>query len=295
MSGSSITSGIMIENEERNSEFERLMDLKIRDLSIQIIPLKSNVHINRLRFIGQFLQLYIHPAILSPTLSHIAIQLNMENGKDIIIMEYGQYLTEQSEIDEPGIFSSCDSCSNDYKRPKRSEKNNIFWFLNKDGLRLTKIDENDTFFKEHQNLDENKKSEIVSELIACNHYGIDHQKFKEINSKLLIGSLFNCVNCKIKNEITLKELCENFKGEKWEAKSYNWASHNCQHFAAEIIKILKAERLNDLDKIRTVEKLTLPNCIISALWDNEELSFVNTMGRIPLVGLIYDLVKISKA
>ena len=52
MSGSSITSGIMIENLEKNSEFEKLMNLKIRDLSIQIIPLKSNVHINRLRIIG---------------------------------------------------------------------------------------------------------------------------------------------------------------------------------------------------------------------------------------------------
>ena len=192
MSGCSIISGTMIENFEANSDFERLMNLKKRDLSIQIIPLKSNVHINRLRIIGQFLQMFIHPTIFSPTLSHIAIQLNMENGKDIIIMEYGQYLTEQSEIDEPGIFSSCDSCSDDYKRPKRTENNNIYWFLNKDGLRMTKIDENDIFLEEHQPLNENQKSKIVSELIACNHYGIDYQEFKEINSKLFVGSLLMC-------------------------------------------------------------------------------------------------------
>ena len=98
------------------------MNLKIRDLSLQIIPLKSNIHINRFRMVGQVFQMFIHPRILSPTLSHIAIQLNMENDKDIIIMEYGQYLTEQSEIDEPGILSSCNSCSDDYKRPKRTEK-----------------------------------------------------------------------------------------------------------------------------------------------------------------------------
>ncbi len=32
----------------------------------------------------------------------------------------------------------------------------------------------------------------------------------------------------------------------------------------------------------------LPNCIISALWDNEDLSVINTIGRIPIFGYIFD-------
>ena len=35
--------------------------------------------------------------------------------------------------------------------------------------------------------------------------------------------------------------------------------------------------------------MILPNCIISALWDNEDLSFINTMGRIPIIGMGFDI------
>ena len=69
----------------------------------------------------------------------------------------------------------------------------------------------------------------------------------------------------MENKITLKELCNNFKGDKWKAKKYNIIYNNCQDFAAKIIKFLKATRKNDNDKIRTIEKLCLPNFIISAL------------------------------
>ena len=71
-------------------------------------------------------------------------------------------------------------------------------------------------------------------------------------------------------------------------KSYNLASHNCQTFGAEVIKILKAVRTNEYDKIRTREKMILPNCMIKALWDNEELSALNTLGRVPVFGLAVD-------
>ena len=36
--------------------------------------------------------------------------------------------------------------------------------------------------------------------------------------------------------------------------------------------------------------MILPNKIISALWDNEDWSVTNTIGRIPIIGLLYDLV-----
>ena len=35
----------------------------------------------------------------------------------------------------------------------------------------------------------------------------------------------------------------------------------------------------------------MPNCIISALWDNEKLSVTNTIGRIPIIGVFYVFYK----
>ena len=47
------------------------------------------------------------------------------SDEDIIIMEYGQYFTKNSEIEEPNFFSSYDSSSNSYRGIKRHENNNI--------------------------------------------------------------------------------------------------------------------------------------------------------------------------
>lgn len=99
---------------------------------------------------------------------------------------------------------------------------------------------------------------------------------------------FYNIECDVKNKITLKELINNFQNENWEAKKYNLLTHNCQTFGAEVITILKAIRINERDKIRTKEKMILPNCIIKALWKNEDLSVVNTLGRIPVLGLGFD-------
>ena len=99
---------------------------------------------------------------------------------------------------------------------------------------------------------------------------------------------FYNIECDVKNKITLKELINNFHKENWEAKKYNLLTHNCQTFGAEVITILKAIRINERDKIRTKEKMILPNCIIKALWKNEDLSVVNTLGRIPVLGVGFD-------
>jgi len=45
----------------------------------------------------------------------------------------------------------------------------------------------------------------------------------------------------------------------------------------------------DKDKVRMREKEILPNYIIKNLWENEKLSKINTIGRIPVIGLFYDL------
>ena len=103
-----------------------------------------------------------------------------------------------------------------------------------------------------------------------------------------MNNSFYRVECNVKNIITLEKLINCFKNEKWEAEKYN-VFHNCQKFGAEIIKILNAIRKNEEDKVRMKEKLLLPGFIISALWDNEELSKVNTLGRIPIFGYFHDL------
>ena len=38
------------------------------------------------------------------------------------------------------------------------------------------------------------------------------------------------------------------------------------------------------DKVRVAEKFLLPNCIIKALWHNEDLSITNTLRRISVFG-----------
>jgi len=169
----------------------------------------------------------------------------MENDEDIIIMEYGQYFTKNSEIEEPNFFSSCDSSSNSYRGIKRHENNNnIFWYIVGDGLRITKI--NNEYFDKNNN----NKSHIVSQIIATNHYGIGIEEFNKINSKLFFGRLFECIDCNVGNKITLKELCDYLRDDKWRAKNYYVINNNSQDFAAKIIKLLKATRKYDIDKIR---------------------------------------------
>jgi hypothetical protein len=207
----------------------------------------------------------------------------MEND-DILIIEYGQYITKDSNI-KPGIFSSSGSKSSD--NPREDKNNNSYYYINKDGARITKIDR-EKYFKKNKDFD--KKCEIVSKIIASQHYNIKYEEFNFSTKKVLLTkyNAFSTVECDVKNKITLGELIENFQGEEWEAKKYNLTTHNCQTFGAEVLKLLKAVRINERDKIRTREKMLLPNCMIKVLWDNEDLSVINTIGRIPVVGLFFD-------
>ena len=290
MSGSLISTGILTNKGKKLLKVEKLLDMKIEDLSIQIIPLWLNTGITFLRNIGKALQQSIHPAIFSPTLSHIAIQLNLEN-KYIVILEYGQYYSEESEeIKNTGFFSSSSNGSESTKNTRTERNNLLYWYINKDGARLTIIDSIDgfDFCDELIHFSKEEISIIGLSVIAANHYGISIEEFDEKKNKLSSISDFNTINCDIKNKITLRELCNKFKNKSWEANKYNVITHNCQYFAAEVIKILKAIRINDRDKVRWKEKRMLPNCIISALWDNEDLSVINTIGRIPIFGYIFD-------
>ena len=300
MSGSFLSTGMWTNKGKKLSEkeIEKILDLKIIELSIQIIPLKQNSGFTLFRCLGKLAQDFIHPAILSPTLSHIAIQLTLERDY-IVIIEYGQYYSKESIKKNTSIFASCSDGSNSSQNPRSEFNNLIYYYINKDGVRLTIIPIRIIFSLFIINLfetnllriarDQRGKISLYSLLfMACNHYKIPYVKFINNIDKLSSISDYNFVECNIKNKISLRELCNKFKGEKWEAKSYNITSHNCQDFGAEVINILKAIRIHDIDKIRSREKQLLPNCIISALWDNEELSGINTIGRIPIIGLGFD-------
>jgi hypothetical protein len=277
MSGCFASTGKKTNQGEKILELGDLVQTKINDIVIHAIPLSDSYFISILRFYGKLFQSFIHPS-LTVTLTHIAIQLNMEND-DILIIEYGQYITKDSII-KPGIFSSSGSTSSD--NPREDKNDNSYYYINKDWARITKINREKYFKEIEKNEDFDKKCEIISKIIASQHYNI---KFEDLISKF---NAFHTVECDVKNKITLGELIDNFKGEEWEAKKYNLATHNCQTFGAEVLKILKAVRINERDKIRVREKMILPNCMIKVLWDNEDLSAINTIGRIPIVGLFFD-------
>ena len=71
----------------------------------------------------------ITPKVINSSLTHIAIQINLENSKDILIIEYGNYLTIDSNLTNSGI-----GLINSSKEPRENENNNIYYYINKDGV-----------------------------------------------------------------------------------------------------------------------------------------------------------------
>ena len=70
--------------------------------------------------------------VINSSLTHITIQINLENSKDILIIEYGNYLTIDSNLTNSGIGSI-----NSSKEPRENENDNIYYYINKDGVRKT--------------------------------------------------------------------------------------------------------------------------------------------------------------
>ena len=107
MSGSFNSTG-MLTNEGNNFlVIEDGLDKEIEQIVIHNIPLSQSNSMAALKAIGKFLTPYIHSA-LSPTLSHIAIQLMLKNSGFIYIIEYGQYFSKETEI-KSNFFSSSSS------------------------------------------------------------------------------------------------------------------------------------------------------------------------------------------
>ena len=241
MSGFLDSTGKITNNGEKNLNITDYENKKISRLVIHSIPLTGNKHMNRLRNVGTVANILIHP-IFTPTLCHIAIQLVLENDESLLI-EYGQYLSKDTDKNNSSIFNIFNSISK--SNPKNDFNVFSYWYINKDGARITKLDD--------------KK-------IKNQYYGNVSKYIAEINGLDFYESSFNqCsdIPCDVNNKITIKELCSYFKGENWESGDYNVLWHNCQKFGAKVIKILKAVRIDEDHKIRTFEKMMLPNCIIS--------------------------------
>ena len=294
MSGS-LRTGNLTNDGFKLLDIESYLNARIKDLSIHVIPLSTSKAFGYFWNITSILKKFI-PMIVNPSLSHVAIQLNLENSKDILIIEYGQYLTEESD------FTNLRGSYISSNEPKEHHNENIYYYINKDGVRITIIEYEKLTSTFGVELNEELLSFFVSKIIACQYYKLSWNEFIKKSFEFLYNSFipipsyihFNSVDCDIQNKLSVKELIENFKGEKWTAKKYNLIMHNCQNFSKEVIKILKAVRKKAYDKIRIVEKEKLPSLISNQLWRNEKLSITNTLGRIPIFGFFHDFIVKAK-
>ena len=292
MSGSFTSTGMLTNNGLQLLNIDKYLDKKIKGLTIHIIPLSLDKKVNIVRGISSVIKIFT-PVIFNPSLTHVAIQLFLEDCDDILIFEYGQYYSNESNL-KKSIFSSSSNSSNE---PRKCNNENIYYYINKDGARITifTYDYLNKFEKIKGKYYDYPISDLITDLIKCQHYNISYDELKKHKLNYdQIGNRFDTVDCDVINKITIRELKDHFKGEKWLAKKYNVVFHNCQIFGAEIIKKLKAIRINEKDKVRANEKTTLPGCIINALWHNEKLSLTNTLGRIPIFGLFHDFYLASK-
>jgi len=109
MSGSSYTSGMMTNKGKKLSEEEvkNIMKLKINSISIQTIPLthEKTLHSCVKHFCKTIQLLGCCHCFFSVTPFHVAIELNLENNYTVII-EYGQYLSEDSKRNDASTFAS---------------------------------------------------------------------------------------------------------------------------------------------------------------------------------------------
>lgn len=184
MSGSFISTGMLTNNGEAKLKIERIMNLRIENLSIQIIPIQFNSGLTFLRGVGRAFQQLIHPAIFSPTLSHVAMQLNLGN-KYIAIMEYGQYYSDKSEIRNTNIFSSFSESSDSSNESRYETKDLLYWYINKDGARITLIDKIAGIeINDLNNIPKEEISLLGLSIIAANQYHMSIEEFDKKKANL---------------------------------------------------------------------------------------------------------------
>ena len=167
MSGSFISTGVLTNNGLKLLDMKEYLDKKIKQLVIHIIPLSADKKFGFFRGISKSLKLYT-PMVFNPSLTHIAIQLELENCKDFLIFEYGQYFSEESNL-KNSIFSSSS------KEPRKQFNENIYFYINKDGARIT------VFTSDYLKQFEKRSNpySIINDLIKCQHYQISYEELKK--------------------------------------------------------------------------------------------------------------------
>ena len=277
-----ISSGIMNNPGQEPLNISDIINQRIIGLDIYAIPLFSGFFAEFMQGMGTILQPFFHPAI-SPTLYHYSIKLNLENIRDIILIEYGKYLTEEGlkYFREGELISG----SSNYKNENNNKAK--YYYINEDGFRITRLENsnyNNHLFNNSYNVNN------IFEVSYLQNLGFSSFSYLDNNINVNITDSISIVKCEAKNKMTLRELISKFQGDEWKAKAYNVLGHNCQDFAAEVVKILKAVRINKKDKIRMNEKYALPNCLIKVLTENEKITAMNVIGRIPILGLLFDIL-----
>jgi len=174
MSGKLISNGLSTNDGLKLLDINEYLNQKIKDLTIHVIPLPTNDHFRRFQYAATIFKMFT-PMIINPSLTHVAIQLNLEHSGDILIIEYGEYITTDSNLKSSGIFGSN---SSDLSREYRKNKNeNIYYYINKDGARIT-------LFK-YTTLQEYEKKYIsISDLIAIQYYediSLDQYIIRDMN------------------------------------------------------------------------------------------------------------------
>ena len=94
---SSISSGVLSNNGLELLTINNYLNLQIKDIIIHIIPLSIKSPMTVLRTASGILKQFI-PCLYYPSLTHIAIQINLENCEDVLFIEYGEYFSEKTEI-----------------------------------------------------------------------------------------------------------------------------------------------------------------------------------------------------
>lgn len=275
-----ISSGMVTNNGDRLFDINPYLNRRIEGIVIHCIPVGDPTVSINLKTLLTPLTIVLP---ISPTLSHIIIQILFDNY-DFMFMEYGQYITRESSERLQGINNLNSSSS----QPRRENNDNLYYYVNRDGVRITKLNIDIANLVRNKAVTPEIEEEVRNRIIS-QYYNLSPNMFMSYYRRN--PEYFRCVICEAKNKITLRELCMHFQNEKWEAKNYDVLTHNCQDFGAEVIKIVKAIRLREIDKVRLIEKFSLPHCIIQALWDNESLSISNTIGRIPIIGSGFDLLR----
>ena len=192
MSGSFISSGMLTNGGKNSLNINVDRQKLIESIIIHNIPLSTSKSMTAMRAIGKLATPFIHSA-LSPTLSHIAIQLNLSYSENVYIIEYGQYYSKSSDLKNT--------------ETRKSANKYDYYYINEDGVRLTRLSKYNfgvcTLIR-----DKEREDKLISEIIAQELYGEIKDKEKKIQE---LSNSFYRVECDCNNRITLGELCNNFK------------------------------------------------------------------------------------